>query len=232
MVLKRFVILLILLPSTGNAQIFENIGLSTGINFTALEWEYRLSHGDDLRERESKERGVGFNVYASTGVIEKKHWSINTSLGWIRKNGLFTEPPHWGGSQIRYRMDYLSWINVLKGKFRAADQFVVNAEVGPRVDFLLTPWDDLPYFAPNDDNFHYYHRKSDVRKVNIGLTGGIGLGWDLDKVMLQLSGWRNVNFNPIIGAEGLREDGLGDEGFRYKMRDNTFGVNLHCILSL
>lgn len=231
MVLKHFLILA-LLSTNGYGQIFENIGLSGGINFTGLEWEYRLSQGDDLQLRKSQEMGVGFNVYASTDVIEKKHWSIKSALGWIRKNGLFTEPPNWGGSQIRYRMDYISWINALEGNLRVADHFVVNANVGPRVDFLLTPWEDVPYFAPNDDDFHYYHRKADVRKVTIGLTGGIGLGWDLDKVILQLSGWRNVNFNPIIGAEGLREDGLGDEGFRYKMRDNTFGVNLHCILSL
>lgn len=232
MVLKHFLIFLLLLSSNGYGQIFKNIGLSSGINFTGLEWGYRLSHGTDSRLTKSKEMGIGFHVYASTNVIEKKNWSLNTSLGWIRKNAMFTESADWGSSRVRYKLDYISWITLVGRKFRATDHFVVSVQVGPRVEYLLTPWDDIPYFAPNDDHFYYYHKEADVRKLNIGLDGRMAFGWELEKAEIQLSVWKNINFNPIIAAKGLRADGLGDEGSRYKMRDKTFGVNLHCMLSL
>jgi hypothetical protein len=232
MVIKHLVIVLALLPATVNGQVFEHIGLSTGINFTGLEWEYRLSHGADSQLTRSKEMGVGLHVYASTKVLEKKNWLLNTSLGWIRKNAMFRESADWGSSRVRYKLDYISWITLVGRKFRATDHFVVNVQVGPRVEYLLTPWDGIPYFAPNDDHFYYYHREADVRKLNIGLDGRIAFGWELEKAEIQLTVWKNINFNPIIAAKGLRDDGLGDEGFRYTMRDKTFGVTLLCVLSL
>src|SRR5687767_8546388 len=134
MVLKRLVIVLALLPAIGNGQIFQNIGLSSGINFTGLEWEYRLSHGTDSRLTKAKEMGIGFNVYASTNVIENKNWSLNTSLGWIRKNAMFIESADWGSSRVRYKLDYISWITLVGRTFRATDHFVVNVQAGPRVE--------------------------------------------------------------------------------------------------
>lgn len=217
--------LLMLLSYSGSGQIFKNIGVSSGINFAPLEWEYRYSGTEPTTIRKSETQPVGVNVYITTYLIEKKLWTINSSLGWIQKRGMFTEKSGVGAS-VPYKLDYISWINSMKGRIPLGKQFSVNVALGPRIEYCLTPWDDIPEFAPNDDTFFYFHRKEDVRRFIVGLTGEVGLSWQIKRTTLQLIGWKNFNFNPIISAHGPRADGLGDKDFYFEMRGKTYGMNL------
>ncbi|MEO5600114.1 MAG: hypothetical protein ABIR06_04230 [Cyclobacteriaceae bacterium] len=60
-----------------------------------------------------------------------------SSLGWILKNGLFTERL---GPVISlpYELNYISWINSIKGKIPAGKHFTFNISLGPRIEYLLT----------------------------------------------------------------------------------------------
>lgn len=216
---------MLLLSHSGYGQVFKNMGVSSAINFAPLEWEYRYSGSEPVTIRKSEKQPVGYNFYITTDLIEKKIWSINSSLGWIQKRGTFSEPSSLVVS-VPYKLDYISWISSVKGKIPLGKPFSVNVAVGPRMEYLLTPWHQIPAFAPNDDTFFYFHRKEDVRRFVVGLTGGIGLIYQMKKTTLQLSGWKSLNFNPIISAHGSRVDGMGDDDFYFKMRDKTYGMAL------
>ena len=228
----RYVIaLLVLLTQGGYGQTFKKVGVSAGINFTSLKWEYRNAAADDIEIRRSKDHPVGFNVSLTADLIAKKNWSFNSCLGWIQKKGLFTEMPGTVVS-VPYNLNAVSLTSLATAKVQAGKHFSLNAGLGPRLEYLLTRWDELPAFAPNDDTFFYYHKKDDVRKFVPGLSGAVGLNWHVKKTTIQLSGWRNLYFNPIISAHGLRPDRIGDEGFYFKMKDATLGINLQVMFSL
>lgn len=197
---------LLVVSYPGYGQVFKNIGVTSGVNFTPLKWEYRYSGSDEIEERIAKKQPLGFNIRLTANVLERKHWDVYSTVGWILKKGMFTE----GGSieiSVPYNLNYISWLNSVKGKIPLGEDFSLNLSVGPRVEYLLTSWDAIPVYAPNDDFYYYLHRKQDVRKFLVGITGGGGLAWQLKKTTLQLSAWKNVNFNPIISASGLRDDG-------------------------
>ena len=223
--------LLTLFSHNGYPQIIKSIGVSTGVNFSSLRWEYRYSGNDPITIRRSERQPAGFNLYLTTNIIDKQIWNINSSLGWIRKRGMFTESSSLSAS-VPYTLDYISWTSSIKGKLPLGKHFSFHAALGPRLEYLLTPWNEIPSFAPNDDTFFYYHRSEDLNRFTIGLTGGVGLTWRIEKVMLQLLAWKNLDPMPIISAHGPREDGLGDEDFYFEMRDRTYGMNLQFMFSL
>lgn len=223
--------LVLLLSHTACGQLFKNIGVSSGVSFTPLEWEYRYTASEPVKNHRSEKQPAGFNLFLTADLMEKKTWTINSSLGWILKNGMFTESLRTDVS-VPYKLHFISWINSMKGKIQAGKHLSFNVSLGPRVEYLLTGWDALPGFAPNDDTFYYYHTKEDVRKFALGLTGGGGFSWQMKKTTLQLSGWKNLNFKPVISARGLRDDGMGDEDFYFEMRDNTYGINLQLMFAL
>ena len=216
---------LLLLPCLGYGQGFRNIGVTSGVNLTRLKWEYRSSGSDPMEKRISKKLPLGFNIYLTADLLRKKRWVLNSSIGWILKRGMFTEELN-DEISVPYNLHYISWLSSVKGNIQLGNNFSFNMSLGPRVEYLLTGWDAIPVYAPNDDTFFYYHRKEDVQKFAVGITAAGGLAWQLKKTTLQLSAWKNVNFNPIISASGLRDDGLGDEDAYFKITENTYGINL------
>ena len=222
---KSILALMLLVSYPGYGQVLKNIGVTSGVNFTQLKWEYRYSGADPIENRRSEKQPIGFNIYLTADLLKKKGWGLNSSIGWILKRGMFTGELN-DEISVPYNLHYLSWVNSVKGNIQLGKNFSLNMSLGPRIEYLLTGWDAIPVYAPNDDTFFYYHRKEDVQKFAVGITAGGGLAWQLKKTTLQLSAWKNVNFNPIISASGLRGDGLGDEDAYFKMTDNTYGINL------
>ena len=82
---KHMLGLLLLLSYPGYGQIFKNIGVTSGVNFTPLKWEYQYAGSDPIEKRTSKKEPVAFNTYLTAELLEKKRWAMNSSLGWILK---------------------------------------------------------------------------------------------------------------------------------------------------
>lgn len=146
---KHIVCFLLLLSYPGYGQVFKNIGVTSGVNFTPLKWEYRYAGSHPIEKRKSKQQPIGFNIYLTADLLEKKHWGFHSSLGWILKKGMFTEDRSRDIS-IPYNLHYISWINSMNAKIRVGECLSLNLALGPRVEYLLTAWDAIPVYAPND----------------------------------------------------------------------------------
>jgi hypothetical protein len=216
-----------------SAQVFKSLGLKPGINFTQFEWELREESRFPVEYFETK-RTIGYNFFVTADVIMKKQWGVNSSLGFVQKNGthIFLDWVQGNAyrSSTKYTLDYVSLINVARIKVPLSSTFKLTASAGPRLEYMVDPSEHLERYTPV--GFSYHITREDINRLNVGLSTGIGVLLKLNKLTLGVDAWRNFNLNTIVSAKGPRLDGLGDEGFYLKMKDKTYMLNLLCIFDL
>jgi hypothetical protein len=223
--MKHFLtIALLLITFSINGQIFKNIGVKTGVNFSKYKFEYTWDSHTPGHEEEL-DNPPGFNIALAADLIDEQYWDINTAFGIIRKKGediTWTSPNNDPHSFI-YNLDYLSFINVIRGKLPIMDYFSIYLSAGPRIDYLYNYSDNAQYFG----KFMQLYPEEDFNEIVFGLNAGIGILLDLRKIKMGLEFSRNINFYPIISASGPRPDGFGDEGTELIVRDRTSIINFH-----
>jgi hypothetical protein len=229
----RILLVLALVTNHVSGQIFKNLGFKPGINFTQFAWELRESSGFPAYNFETK-RSIGYNLFITTDLIAKKRWEVNSSLGFVQKNGTHTfldwvQTTSYR-STTKYTLNYISLINVIKAKIPISNAFNVTGSAGPRLEYLLDSPQHLKDYVPG--GFFYYNTREDIHRLALGLSASVGVLLKLKKLTWEIDAGRNFNFNTIISAKGPRLDGLGDAGFYLKMKDETYMINLLCIFDL
>ncbi len=214
-----------------NAQNELNIGFKTGLSYTKLIWELRENSGFPEERIESKKK-AGYFFQLSADLIKRKHWNWNSSLGVLQKNGEFEfyvfRQNSTSVSPNIYKWTYLSFTNLARTELALNKSIYLTGNIGPRIDYLIKNSND----SFSVGGAFFYRDNGDINKINIGLSGGLGIMFQLNKVKLGLEGNRNINFNSIMNVKGPRADGYGDEGFYFKVKDNTFILNTLLLIAL
>ena len=229
----RILLVLALLTNHVSGQIFKNLGFKPGINLTQFEWELRENSRFPAYRYETK-NGLGYNFFVSTDVITKKRWDVNSSLGFVQKNGTYTfldwvQTTSYRSS-TKYTLNYLSLINVVRAKLPVSGALNLTGSAGPRLEYILDAPEQLKDYVPA--GFFYYNTRQDIQRLTLGLTASVGVLLKLKKLTWGIDAGKNFNFNTIVSAKGPRLDGRGDEGFYLNMKDRTYMVNLLCFLDL
>jgi hypothetical protein len=114
-----------------------------------------------------------------------------------------------------YETSYLTLNPAFKGTLPLGKSFNVYGQVGLRADYMVSHSATMEYYQ-----FYIIQEKDDLKKMNYGMTLSSGLGKAFKKVILRIEYSALINFNKIIDVKGPRLDGLGDEGFFFKL--NSF----------
>lgn len=214
------------------AQKGIDIGFKAGITDTRLIWELRQSSNFPSERVESK-RKIGYYFQVSANLIKGKNWDWNSSLGVLQKNGEF---PFYVIIQNRYntstnveKWTYLTFTNLFRRTFKLSELFSVVGNVGPRVDYLI----NNSHNSFSQGGAFFYTDNGDINKFNFGANAGLGVMLNFNnRIKVGLEGTRSFNFNKIMSAKGPRADGLGDNGFYFRIKDSTYIINTVLLIPL
>lgn len=219
--------LALLLTSAGNAQILKSIGIKSGVTVSQLKWEIRQNSMFPTETLKSK-RTIGYFFQIISDIVETDKWLVNSSFGFLQKNGVYNNPffvgNQFGTEEVYYRLNYLSFTNLAIRKVKLNNVVSFRVYLGPRIDYLVGHSDNVVNF--NSGYFFYIASDDDLKKINIGLNTGIGFNFEIRKFTLGIEASRNFNFNQVMSAKGPRADGYGDEGFSFNLTDKTYILNL------
>ncbi|MCB0489443.1 MAG: PorT family protein [Cyclobacteriaceae bacterium] len=220
----------LLLVLIGNAQNGFNLGFKAGVTSTKLIWEFKPSSTSPDEKVESR-RYRGYYFQFTSDIARNERWDWNASLGVLQKNGdfdFFSAPQ---GSLLVssnvYKWTYLSFTNLFRGKLRLGKASYFTGSVGPRIDYLLKNSND----SFSQGGIFFYRDNDDIKKINLGLNAGVGVMFRVNKLQFGFEASRNVNFNRIMNVKGPRADGLGDEGFYFRIIDRTVIFNTMLLLT-
>lgn len=214
--MKIIYTLIIILLSGGVswAQLLKTVGIKFGITSSILSLEYSEASIYPVIKEES-ESAIGFNAMLTADVIMKKYWDINSSLGFTQKKSVSFYDT---GDKDFNTLNYVSFVNSVRGKLPVSKSINFYAQLGIRFDFLVK----------QDGDFYilYFPGEPDLNKLNFGVNTGGGLSYRLEKMIISLELSRNFNFNKILDESGERSDGFGDEGYFYQLSDKTYFFSL------
>lgn len=208
------VIIILLSGEISYSQLFKTAGIKLGITSSQLSVEYREASIYPVIKEESK-NALGFNAILTGDFVMKKYWDINSSLGFTQKKSVAFYDT---GEKDFNTLNYVSFINSIRGKLPVSKSINFFAQVGIRCDFLVKQSGDF-YIL-------YFPGEPDLNKLNLGLNTGGGIAYNLEKMIVSLEVSRNFNFNKIIDESGERPDGFGDEGYFYQLSDKTYFFSL------
>jgi opacity protein-like surface antigen len=154
-------ILVILLPSLAQAQIFKGYGFKAGAVRASQSFDYTMNLSIPIENR------WGLDVGAFAELFQHPNFSLLTELHYIQKGYSLTVPvtsalyPEGTGEYYTYntRLDYLS-VPVLAKVRYAMDAVTPYIIAGPRFDFLLGKYETLSL---------------DYSSTDIGITVGGGV---------------------------------------------------------
>ncbi len=220
-----FFALFILFASSVRAQIIKNIGLQGGLTHSNFFWDYQVNSNRQPDEFEDS-YAVGFNINVFADVIFKKNWSLETSIGFIRKISDHTDQTMYSryDEQRYYKLNYLTFAPNFKYHIPLSSTINLLGALGPRIDLLL-------YYSEELNLIYHYElwyppRDEDFRNFVFGFNLGIGI----QKIINDFSFVLNTLYMPSLtnafDVVGPRLDNLGDDGFYLKMRDKSFALNL------
>lgn len=212
--LSKTIFIIIISSNIGYAQFVKTLGIKCGISNSGLSLEYREASIYPIIKEES-ENAFGFNVMLTGDFVMKKYWDINSSLGFTQKKSVAFYDT---GDKDFNTLNYVSFINSVRGKLPVSKSINFFAQVGIRCDFLVKQSGDFYVL--------YFPGEPDLNKLNFGLNTGGGIAYNLEKMMVSLEVSSNFNFNKIMDESGERADGFGDEGYFYELSDKTYFFSL------
>jgi|GEM_PF-3236842 len=208
-----------------NAQFFKNLGVKVGVSNSYYDWYYKPGSVYKPVDKKS-DRHIGFVFQLTSDVVDKKYWGVNFSLGWLQRNA---EVNNFSNSDI-YKASYLSFNPSAKGKLPLGKLFNLYGQVGLNIDYMMSHSANIESY---NYNYFYVLQKSDeLKKINYGWTFGPGIEKSFNRITLRADYTVMMSFNNIIDAKGPRLDGLGDQGFFFKLKHFTdlYTVSLLCKL--
>jgi hypothetical protein len=170
------------------------LNVQGGVSFSKLDSRIGSAHTTFLDQTRTDA-----SFFAGLEYLEKKHWSISSNVGFLRKGG---KEPWWvydfNGNLISTttafaRFDYLSVNTTFNFKYPIKERWIPFLSIGPRVDFLL----DHDHFFP------YFETPGVVRKQSYGLVAAAGIRYQFPRFQVGLKGDHLFSFNKLaaIGQE-------------------------------
>ncbi len=210
-----FLVALIFIVSSSQAQIIRGYGLKVGTTISNQDWKYSNSSGFSGSSFDTDSR-VGLNIGLFSELLNVSLISIVTEVNYIQK-GMKEEVPVTTVTQPDGTGEFVTWntrvdyINISAfGKLRInAGLFSPYILIGPKMDFEINKTSSLGPTNVVEENFN---------KNRFGLKVGIGTEINLLSFNLLAEILYDVDFNELYENENL------------KVNSNSFDLRLGIIL--
>lgn len=183
----------------------QTIKIQTGVSVSNLDWQV-----SSLEWKHENKNLVGIPISIGLDYFQKKHFSLSSSLGMLKKGGTVTlKAPQQvitpgisigdvslSDQKTMVNLDYLSFNTTCDFSYPLENNITPFIGLGPRIDLLL-------------DNADIYN------KYSYGLLFGGGLKYNIKKIQVGLRFDYYLNFNDIYKTEQYGT-----------LRDKTFTTNL------
>lgn len=189
--MKRNAIVLIL-SLTISAAYSQTLRLNLGPSVSKLDWLY---YDGQISEKYYENPRLGYLLSAGLEYLEHKYFSVSSdilmySCGGKNSSEVKTDPFRNLGPE-KISASYLALgsafnFNPINNKFK------VQLSVGPRIEYMIIGSKKAPY-----DIIDYSHG---LNKFNYGITGGLGLYYDLNKYIV------GVNAQYLYKVKKLAEE--------------------------
>ncbi|AEV32304.1 hypothetical protein Oweho_1304 [Owenweeksia hongkongensis DSM 17368] len=198
---KRLIIASLLVFTTiySQAQIFNTVGVKSGVSVANQDWNYK----SNFKGLESEFR-TGLYIGITTEILKAKYFSLIADLGYIQKGMQFdveltseSNPDGTGEMKtIDNRYDFISFQPV--AKFRLpAKHIEPYLFAGPRTDFYVG-------FSTNDE---FGIELDDVPPVTFGASYGIGLDYTFSDVIITLEAQHQPDFTYLYNTKPSPQNG-------------------------
>lgn len=150
---------------TANSQTLH---VALGTSHSNLDWTFLVLDG--FKEKQYRKASVGYAANVGIEYLDRKLLSLSSDVYFYKSGGQYTEAEKNANfvfqAPSKVEITYLSLgtclnINPLNDKFK------LQFQLGPRVDFMVKGQKDAPLSWSDDGG--------GLAKINVGLTGGIGL---------------------------------------------------------
>lgn len=187
MKIRFLIISCLILTTIANAQFVDRISFNYGITSSDLQWEFDPSYSlptlSDLPNRNLS----GFYSGIDIDYLKSKFFALSTGIGFYQNGAKYD----WGNRTIKSDLSHLTFDTKIKIKYDF-NKFTPYFVIGPRVDYLLQ------FSSAFDD----YDRLGMMNKINYGLRYGLGIQYDLGRIILGLAWKNNVSFNSTVENNG------------------------------
>ncbi|WP_417601595.1 outer membrane beta-barrel protein [Owenweeksia hongkongensis] len=191
--------LFILTTTYSQAQIFNNVGIKSGVSISSQDWDYKTTNTDL-----GTESRTGIYIGVTTEILKAKYFSLMADLGYIQKGMQFdvsvaTENNPEGTDESKTldnRYDFISFQPV--AKFRLPGKhFEPYLFAGPRTDFYVG-------FSTNDE---FGIELDDVAPVTFGASYGIGLDYTFSDIIITLEAQHQPDFTYLYNQKPSPQHG-------------------------
>lgn len=205
--MKKNLLIIILLINTimSNAQIIDRISFNYGITNSDINWNIEQDPSLPSLNDFGNRKITGFYSGIDIDYLKSKFFSLSTGIGFYQKGAKYD----WSNRVSKLDLNYLTFDTKVKVKYDF-NNFTPYLIMGPRIDYLLK-------FSSAFDEFD---RLGMMNKINYGLVYGLGIQYDLGKIILGLAWKNNVNFNSIAKNSGEYMNPS------FKIKDKTMVFNL------